>query len=70
MNEFKEERFYNSNGLLEYFARAEPGTRGNEAKWMIRKYFYEGINEIGKRYPNGNNANIFVLNNRESYSYS
>lgn len=69
-NEFQERRAYDSNGRLEYYGQSEPGTRDNEAKWMIEKYSYSGINETGKRYPNGNNANTFVWNNRERYSYS
>ena len=68
-NEFIENRAYNSNGLLEYHGQAEPGTKDGEAKWQIEKHTYSGINETGKRYPNGDNANIFIWNNREGYSY-
>ncbi len=69
-NEFQERFAYDSNGRLEYYGQSEPGTKDNEAKWIIEKYSYSGINETGKRYPNGSNANIFVWNNRASYSYS
>lgn len=68
-DEFIENRAYNANGLLEYYGRAEPGTKDGEAKWMIRKYSYSGINETGRKYPNGDNANIYVWNDRETYTY-
>ena len=70
MNEFKERRYYDSNGRLEYYGQAEAGTGEGEAKWMIIKYSYGGISETGKTYPNGSTANIFILRRREDYKYS
>lgn len=67
--EFQENRAYDSNGRLEYYGQAEPGTRDGEAKWMIRRYTYQGINETGRRYPNGDTSNIYVWNDRETYTY-
>ena len=68
-NEFQERFAYDSSGRLEYYGQSEPGTRNNESKWMIERYYYSGINETGKRYPNGNNANIFVWDDRETFNY-
>ena len=70
MNEFQEVFAYDSAGRLEYYGQAEPGSLTSEAKWMIEKYTYSGINEITKKYPNGSNANMFIWNNRASYTYS
>ncbi len=68
-NEFQERFAYDSNGRLEYYGQSEPGTREGEAKWMIERYSYSGINEIDKKYPNGDNANIYIWNDRETYNY-
>jgi len=70
MNEFKERRAYDSSGRLEYLGQAEPGTLASEAKWRIKKYIYSGIQETDKRYPNGDNANIYIWDNRATYTYS
>ena len=69
-NEFQERFAYDSNGRLEYYGQSEPGSLESEAKWIIEKSSYSGINETGKTYPNGSYANIFVWDDRESYSYS
>jgi len=69
-NEFQERFAYDSNGRLEYYGQAEPGTTESEAKWRIEKTSYSGINETGKKYPNGSNANVFVWNDRGIYKYS
>lgn len=68
-NEFQERFAYDSNGRLEYYGQSEPGSKESGAKWMIEKYGYSGINETSKKYPNGSNANTFVWNDREAYSY-
>ncbi len=68
-NEFQERFAYDSNGRLEYYGQSEPGSRDSEAKWMIERSYYSGINETGKRYPNGSNANVFIWNNRKTYNY-
>lgn len=69
-NDFIEKKAYDANGRLEYYGQAEPGTAKSEPKWRIEKYSYSGIQENDTLYPNGNNANIFIWNNRKSYSYS
>jgi len=69
-NEFQERFAYDSNGRLEYYGQSEPGTLENEEKWIIEKYEYSGIQERAKKYPNGSYANVFVWDNRETYTYS
>ncbi len=69
MNEFKELRDYDSNGRLLYYGKAEAGTGEGEAKWMIIKYSYGGISEIGRAYPSGSTANIFIWRRRKNYRY-
>ena len=69
-NEFQERFAYDSNGRLEYYGQSEPGTLESESKWMIEKKEYSGMNETSKKYPNGSYANIFVWDDRETYSYS
>ena len=70
MSEFQERFAYDSNGRLEYYGQAEPGSLDSEAKWIIEKTSYSGINEIGKKYPSGSYANIFIWDDRETYEYS
>lgn len=69
-NEFQERFAEDSNGRLEYYGQSEPGTLESESKWMIERHSYSGIHERDKKYPNGSNANIFIWDNREGYSYS
>ena len=69
-NEFQKRWAYDSNGRLEYRGSAEPGSLDSEEKWRIRKYSWSGINETSRKYPNGTHANIFIWDNRESYTYS
>lgn len=69
-NEFIERWAYDSAGRLEYYGQAEPGSSNSSEKWMIEKYEYSGVNEISKKYPDGSNANIFIWDNREAYTYS
>ena len=69
-NEFQERYAEDSNGRPKYYGQSEPGTLDSEAKWMIEKTSYSGINETGKRYANGSYANIFVWDDRETYEYS
>ena len=70
MSEYIEKRAKDANGRLEYFGVAEPGSATSAAKWRIIKYSYSGIAEVDKLYPNGSNANVFIWDNRTSYSYS
>ncbi len=69
MSEFKELRDYDSNGRLEYYGQAESGTGEGDAKWMIRRHSYSGIEEIGRTYPNGSTANTFIWTRRRAYRY-
>ncbi len=69
-NEFIEKRVHDSSGRLEYYGQAEPGSATSAAKWRIEKYTYSGIEETGKGYPGGDNANIYIWDNRATYSYS
>ncbi len=69
MNEFQELRDYDSNGRLEYYGKAEAGTGEGDAKWMIRKYEYGGIQELSRKYPNGSTENIFIWRNKGTYKY-
>ncbi len=69
-DEFIRKYAYDSNGRLEYEGEAEPGTLVTEGKWRIQKYTYSGIEETGKQYPNGDNANIYIWNSRATHTYS
>ena len=69
-NEFQERFTEDSNGRPEYYGQSEPGTLESEAKWMIEKHEYSGIHERAKKYPNGSYANVFIWDDRETYSYS
>ena len=69
-DEFIRKYAHDSNGRLEYEGEAEPGTLVTEGKWRIQKYTYSGIEETDKQYPNGDNANVYIWNSRETYTYS
>lgn len=69
-NEYQERFAYDSNGRLEYYGLAEPGSLDSEEKWRIRKYSYSGIEETSRKYPSGSYANVYIWDNRASYTYS
>ena len=68
--EFQERWAEDLNGRVEYYGQSEPGSTESESKWMIEKYEYSGIHERAKKYPNGSNANIFIWDDRATYTYS
>jgi len=69
-NEYIEKFAYDSSGRLEYYGQAAPGSATSAAKWRIEKYTYSGIQELDRGYPSGDNANIYIWDNRATYTYS
>ncbi len=53
-----------------YVGQAAPGTADTAAAWQIRKYTYDGNNNIAAReFAAGDNSYNKIWNNRASYDY-
>lgn len=62
---------YDGNGNIEYIGFAPPGSRVNEANWMIRKYFYDGSsNLLYVRFADNSLNFDKKWTKREDYEYS
>jgi len=60
---------YTGNNLI-YIGRAAPGTASSAAKWQIKKLTYSGNNLTATGYASGDDAFIYVWDDRAGYSYS
>lgn len=53
-----------------YIGLATPGSASNEAKWLIKKFTWDGDNPTDIQFANGSPNFDQIWNNRASLSYS
>ena len=62
---------YDSNGKLEYYGYAYPGTETDETGWLIVKCTYDASQRITDRKTAGGNPDFaYIYDNRAGYTYS
>lgn len=61
---------YDGSGRPEYIGRAKPGTTAAAKGWQIQKVTYGASGPTDYQFPGGDNAYVYVWNDRATYVYS